>query len=543
MKGRRPRRPATSALLVASSMLSVSIALADGDSDPATTSSDPKGQAFQIIDDESQNKDIFTFDYGVPSSPALKLVSANPDKFKTSTALKPYVFSVPTDWGGATGADAFAVDLSPYWLFDTTEHNTYKHYRASNEGFGDTLRSRLRFSAALTPGTNAGGVTSKQSPSKMGIGLSTSLLSEDDPALTPDLEDSDKTYWEGCIARLKSQVGNEYDQALASEWGSTLITLAQLKASITDGQSEAKAGNLSPETGSAIYRYLDKCLNDTKCAAISPAQIRTIRDRDNSLSRISADQLNNVQDLVAKMDRTVGSANDLLLADFGKGISNCIASTNLLAQHAPSLDLGGGVDWQGTPGKIKGFSKSTEVVWAGGRYPIARFLRPGKKAINASDKPEEDELDYFLIGGTLRASWNEQSPTGDKDTPQISARTLQTFAGLERQTLGSLLSAEVGYTEVHANSAAQSNFSKSGIRWLASASLKLGDSLQGAIAQILSDFGDSQSLSNGAWLNVSYGTANGNSSSLKDRTFLVSLSFSENPGGTLGDGTGDGSRK
>jgi hypothetical protein len=240
------------------------------------------------------------------------------------------------------------------------------------------------------------------------------------------------------------------------------------------------------------------------------------------------------------MNEAVDSANGLLLTGFAKGINRCIADTNLLANHAAALDIGAGSEWQGLPGKIKEFSEAAEVVWLGGRYPVSSILRAKQQSETASDPSSEDELDYLLVGGSIRASWNELSATGNTTTPQIRANSVQAWTGLERATSGSSFAAQIGYTDESAVSSAQSQFSKSGMRWLASGSLKLGDTLDGFVGSLLSDFGDSQSLTNGVWLNVSYGTANGTSTTLKDRTVLVSLSFSQTPGDTFDD-SGSGS--
>jgi hypothetical protein len=133
-----------------------------------------------------------------------------------------------------------------------------------------------------------------------------------------------------------------------------------------------------------------------------------------------------------------------------------------------------------------------------------------------------------MVGGSVRYGWNELSATGDKTTPQIRADTLDAWLGLSYVRSGFQLSGQAGYLKIDALDPAQSKFSESGIRWLASASLQLGDSLSGAVKKVLNDFGDESTPGDdGIWLSISYGAVNGTSTTLKDKTFLLSLNYSQ----------------
>src|ERR1700679_1140723 len=75
----------------------------------AQTTQDP--QSVNLFSDV-QGKQVFSFYYSVPTSPALTLAGLSADKTATSTPAKPFVLSSPTVTGGGTGT-AYAADAAP----------------------------------------------------------------------------------------------------------------------------------------------------------------------------------------------------------------------------------------------------------------------------------------------------------------------------------------------------------------------------------------------------------------------------------------------
>jgi hypothetical protein len=112
-----------------------------------------------------------------------------------------------------------------------------------------------------------------------------------------------------------------------------------------------------------------------------------------------------------------------------------------------------------------------------------------------------------MIGGSARASWGEHVTTGDTMTPDIKANVVNFWAGLEELTPSYMLGLQYGYQSVVANDPTQKTFSRSGTRWLVSGKLKIS--------------GDEQ----GIWLGGAYGDAVGSTTTLQDKTFLVTVDF------------------
>src|SRR6516162_8043422 len=69
-----------------------------------------------LFNHDPTNKDIFTFDFSVPASPALQLVGLKQDVGSTVNSLKPFILSLPSlvDTGGSQ--QSAALDLSPAWI-------------------------------------------------------------------------------------------------------------------------------------------------------------------------------------------------------------------------------------------------------------------------------------------------------------------------------------------------------------------------------------------------------------------------------------------
>jgi hypothetical protein len=186
----------------------------------------------------------------------------------------------------------------------------------------------------------------------------------------------------------------------------------------------------------------------------------------------------------------------------------CGKEASQRALYGTALDLGAGVLWKGKPGKLEEFEPGGTVAWVGYRQPLSVVFAGSGIMKN------------LMIGGSGRFSWDEFVTTGDKATPEIQARVVNAWVGLEYLYLpdpnrpkqsgsdwpGMRAAMQYGYQDVEAESASQDKFSRSGTRWLASGSLRLSED-------------------DGIWLGVSYGNAAGTTSTLDDQTFLVTLDF------------------
>jgi hypothetical protein len=171
---------------------------------------------------------------------------------------------------------------------------------------------------------------------------------------------------------------------------------------------------------------------------------------------------------------------------------------------APDLTFGIGARENGQAGTLAKLHGGGGSVWLSGRVPV-----PGLNNLNLSDPfgpLNKGEVQYLMLGGSLRYDDNARFTTGNTKRPVISANNFNVWGGLEWYGSWARAGAQFGYANVRATSAADSRFNQSGSRWLASTSVKV--------------------WSTNFWVGATYGNADGTTTKLKDRTFLLTLYYS-----------------
>ena len=105
-------------------------------------------KAFEIINREAKDKDVFVFDFAVPSSPGLTLLGVDKDKITQSNSLKPFVLSLPGILASDGEGRAVALDGSIGSLLIPDSEQRYSDYQAN------ALIYRTRFNAGLYEGVD-----------------------------------------------------------------------------------------------------------------------------------------------------------------------------------------------------------------------------------------------------------------------------------------------------------------------------------------------------------------------------------------------------
>lgn len=468
-----------------------------------------------------QNAQVFTFDYSVPTSPALTLAGLSADKTATSTPAKPFVFSSPTVTGGGTGT-AYAVDVAPFWIAGRDSESDYV-----NDDILPILY-RTRISAAAYQGNNGGGTPSKAAPSQVAFGLSTSLLRYNDPILATAPAYSGTTAFEGC---LQSEVV-KLNQATSP--GAVPDSNLHLTSAFTPAQTQDDRNNTEAQVLMNVLTYYGDTGKfykvdpvtlkktelgpaDARTAALaaidaaetllgkpptdqSDAAIRSESDaalRENALEAVAALTAAKPA-LDAKVQAALDPAYQKLAAPI---VKSCVTAANNAAQQGAALDVGLGGVLAGTPGAFSDFQKPSASTWLGFRVPFPTLS--GTKTADTTALTS-----YWAVGGSVHYTYQGMVSTGSTATPKIQANSTDAWGALEYFSDWIKLEAEAGYTDVSAVERSQSTFSKSGVRWLATTDVKVPYLNSSAV-----------------WVSLAYGNANSANSTLKGKEFLLSLNF------------------
>ncbi|MEJ0028170.1 MAG: hypothetical protein WDN01_19250 [Rhizomicrobium sp.] len=495
-----------------------------------------------LFKSDAQNKDIFAFDYGVPVSPALALIGTN-ETLSGSAALKPYTLQAPAADGGAKGAQSFAADIAPAWFLLGSDVNNYDNYIGTGNGgydgaYGLRLANRTRFGTSLYLGDKGGGDPSKAKDSRLALGLSIAVLDQSDPLAAIYVPDKGpnkgriEPVWAECADTVYATLYPDYDAkylAAIKDETDEQHSLRTYRGSFDGLAAEAHIdpAGVTQANIDAAAPDVDGCLDDV-CNKF-PELAQRLHDALHADSR-PADKAIAVHAVfeeinLAITDRAGDAAKKIANSlNVTKAFDVCIAKANAYARFGSKLDLGGGVVWDGEPGTANGFSKTSGAVWIAGRYPL-----------NFPEDPtaDIDLLSYWMIGGTVRAGLNETVATGNAGTPKFDANTVDAWVGLESYSADLKFAALAGYKDTMAVHAADAAFASSGFRWQISGAIRLSRVLSGLVGR----FGpDGNAATTGAWLNVSYGSANGTVKTLDDKAILVTLSFSPGRDNLLGEG-------
>jgi hypothetical protein len=534
------------------------VALATWGAAAAADKADPTYPDATIIQEKPTTASIFKFDYGAPTSPALMLGGISPDKATTSTALKPFVLSLPYFVGGHAASQAIAFDFAPaaaYW----NNWNFTKYLEAS---YPQRLLARTRIETLAFRG-QADTDPKKQVASKIAVGASVSLLDDSDPFFAREwvpFGKHPKFSWQDCtrtamdkysgmlsvpspaagsdevygharalqgLIEKNKQLGLAPDAGLFPGQQTRIDQVVARIAALKDQKIPtdfAKDPNFQVQEGIGDARYwaerlpdsdprrkaildaLDaarKAVSDPRPADKTPHA--TFADLTAALSTPDASGKTGL-DLLGGVSQKVGDEakryENALATQSGytKAVSGCADAANGWARLAPDIDVGIGTIWYGAKGDFQHFGEPGQVVWLGARYPIHVF------GITADNDPTKATA--IMFGGSARLARNAEVSTGVTATPNFQANTRDIWLGL--QALGPSYNAGFQYGWFHATArdSTLASFNQSGAEWLVNLGKRLG--------------GDKS----GNWINISYGKAAGTATVRDDKTVLVTFTFS-----------------
>jgi hypothetical protein len=188
-----------------------------------------------------------------------------------------------------------------------------------------------------------------------------------------------------------------------------------------------------------------------------------------------------------------------------KKLDNCKRATATIAAASSDVTIGVGYVEAGDPGKLKGLHSGGVAGWAAFRLPIP-FLSDVKTRSIAD--LAAGKANYTLLAGSLTYTSHASLTTGNATTPIMKANSLGVWGGLEAATSNFREGFQIGYTRSRSLDPVNAQFNTNGMRWQVSGAVLIGSTL---------------------WLGGTYGTANGNTAKLDDKTFLFTIGFSNPP--------------
>lgn len=196
-------------------------------------------------------------------------------------------------------------------------------------------------------------------------------------------------------------------------------------------------------------------------------------------------------------------APDLESSGVTQGAANCSGAVAALSAAKPDLNVGVGYAEVGKPGHIADLHDGGKTAWVAYRFPLPWFSNMDPTALSWAQLAK-GQGHYFMAGGSVTYSYHASLTTGQANVPIMQADVLGMWLGTQgyfSQWKGAL---QAGYTRTTAVESSNASLSSKGWRWLFSVSHSLFDSM---------------------WLSATYGTANGSSAKLHDRTVLISITF------------------
>lgn len=466
---------------------------------------DAKPPAAAIIDQAAKDTKLFSFDYGIPESPALALAGLGTDKIKPATSLKPFVLSLPGLFD-ASGNGSAALDVSPLWLMDP-EASAFNYSAPSN--YWKRVLARTRLGLALYRGDDAGGNTAKAKPSRAALGLSFSLSDGADPLTAgPDtflvLPQADAGRWDRCLeANEKTLMPYVPSDPRIKSTNTDLAALDILQPENAVTAAARETMRTALETIELNY-YVRKGLSVEVARSQIAGRAAAYTDTPAGLGQRIADDRGLLVTQAGEFDREVDRA--AYAQARLKTLQACQKQSSAAAEHGFDLQLGAGVVWSGTPGKWGGFSHTNAAVWMATRLPLDAVA--GDDCGPRDRRPAIRQVfSCWMIGGSGRYSLGEYDATGVSAKPQFKADVAEGWMGLERVSAATKIGGYVGYLDQRAAAHADNAYSKSGYRWLVSGAMSLG---------VIYD---------GLWLIGSYGAADGSVTTLDDKVAMLSLSF------------------
>jgi hypothetical protein len=449
---------------------------------PAFAQTQP--EEVRIIEERADAKDVFTFDYAVPASPALSLLGLDVSKVTQSNSLRPFVLSLPSVFGGEDG-QAIALDMSPGAFIPSVDRRYSTYTLASNEWRRRALRTRA--GVALYEGVEDTANTAKNIGSRLSLGFSTSWLDDSDP-LMARYPGRTGSAWLECLNDAGPAVLAALSAPIVLQGSTTQLSAAQLNALDTENQRLLREiAALNAERQDAEARR-----DEAEIERVD-SEIQSKRERLITV----ATALNAVTDA-----SQTALQQSYARTEASRRVGACAQRADRAARLSQDLDIGVGAIWRGEPGRVSDFNSAGGALWVSYRRP---FGLPDRVDPN-NDRDMRRLNTWWMAGGALRAGFDEFVSTGNAATPEIRADTIDAWVGVERNTDSQRLSVQYGYQERDPTENF-STFERSRTRYLVSWAQRLGE------------------RENAVWLNVSYGDAQGHGAFEDDDTLLVSILF------------------
>jgi hypothetical protein len=471
----------------------------------------------EIINRQASNSSLFSFDYGVPTSPALSLAGLATDKTGTSTSLKPFVLSLPGLFGSSSSPTSASFDASAAWLLNlqgsTALLDTPTSSAAPDKSYQDDyfmrLEYRTRVGVALYRGDNGGSDPTKEKPSRLALGLSTSLLDTSDPVmatLNPFKSAGPKgqgAVWNSCLdssdTKLKPYITDQDNKRSVIARDQAVLTRYLIAIGGSNGGSPDDVDNKLSDSDKTTIKAIEGDLKQVGLTTTIAAGDNETFDR----KRLSSDAAATDTYIHNRLPDEI--FHDTQVLSF---IQGCDQNGSAAAQHGADLELGVGAVLSGQPGEWSNFGNPNFAVWLSGRIPLQfRALKASDCTTQDNRSPISRFFSCWMIGGSGRYSADEIDATGNKTTPLFAANVAEGWAGIERVDANSKVGGYFGYARQTAVNAADSAFSTSGHRWLVSGAYSLSF------------------LQQGLWIEGSYGSTDGTVSTLKDHLAMLTLSF------------------
>jgi hypothetical protein len=467
----------------------------------------------ELIREEASNKGVFSFDYGIPTSPALTLAGLSPDKAGgTSTSLKPFVVSIPTATNA--GGQALALDAAPVGLFVAAGKQDYDAYVAK-ENTALRIGYRTRVAALVYNGDDGDGDAKKKRAGKLAFGLSTSLLDHSDPLMAR--LSGDVSAWDACLDRNQAVFTQEI-----TEVSNRLAAVTNVRAQLSGASNRLGMNPNLLKINPDLPMDPNNGFWDNVRLWIEQARILLAEQAGNfsdvrldPMRRYSAEERIALQREMNRLLPPLGVAqtnfqkasddfNDMAFkaSKAAPTLEACAKEASQIASYGQDLDLGLGAVWTGTPGEYSGYTDPNAKIWIGYRFPFAARYATVANSSNMSRVP----VAYWAIGGSAFYDYRGQADTGNQATPKIKANIADVWLGLERFDEPFKFTAQVGYSNTKPVLDTQSGLGKSAYRWLLHSAVRLN-------------------ADNSLWLNVTYGNASGSGAAVDDKTLVVNLSF------------------
>lgn len=432
---------------------------------------------------EAAKEGVFSFDFTVPTSPALALAGLSQDKATVqSAALKPFVFSLPAVLTGKGGQSA-ALDMSPAWLFEGEARRSYSRYTAPGN-YLYRLAYRTRINAAVFNGSDDKVDAKKRKGSRLAFGFSSSLLDSSDP-LMAGTTDGHLSVWQDCLGEQESNI--QQVVRVVTPHDVPFFSLDDLANKVQVAELEFSQQGKRPD---------ERLLGRAEQALGEPIATAGLNDQ------LLAAKLNEVQQKLRKKAAEAGSASnrelrgEVVSLGLDKALAACGTRASNAALYGAALSVGGGILYRGDPGQLDHFKRGGGALWSSFRFPLGFAMDPENKILR-----------YLMIGVYARRGIHEFVATGDSTTPEMRANTFEVWGGLEHFTTTSKFAVQFGRKWVRAVDPANSQFSKNRNLFLVSGSLPI------------------LGKETGLWLGGSYGDAQSSVTTESDRTFMITLEF------------------